>query len=203
MLLVPQSRDHHLVLCRSSPLRNKWSRFAPPRFVPTTKDRARSLRYYQDLRLLLRHLRPCPSPDLRRRLAFRHRSRSPRFSSPHFPSCRPRRPRRSIVMSTAVHCNVHGCFRASPLRPSPNLEGLGCRLFVLSRLILVVHSHCDLTVRLKRLLPTPPHGDAVGTVFGGEQPNSTGGTLTRVDATSTGAPRFASWPTSWPLFFHP
>ena len=38
------------------------------------------------------------------------------------------------------------------------------------------------------LLPTPPRGDAVGTVFGAEPSNCTGGTFTRVDARFTGAP---------------
>jgi hypothetical protein len=38
------------------------------------------------------------------------------------------------------------------------------------------------------LLSTPPHGDAVGTVFGAEPSNCTGGTLTRVGARFTGAP---------------
>ena len=37
-------------------------------------------------------------------------------------------------------------------------------------------------------LSTPPHGDAVGTVFGAEPSNCTGGTCTRVDARFTGAP---------------
>ena len=40
------------------------------------------------------------------------------------------------------------------------------------------------------LLSTPPHGDAVGTVFGAEPSNCTDGTLTRVEARFTGAPRF-------------
>jgi hypothetical protein len=38
------------------------------------------------------------------------------------------------------------------------------------------------------LLPTPPHGDAVGTVFGAEPSNCTGGTFTRADARFAGAP---------------
>jgi hypothetical protein len=38
------------------------------------------------------------------------------------------------------------------------------------------------------LLPTPPRGDAVGTVFGAEPSNCTGGTFARVDARFTGAP---------------
>ena len=38
------------------------------------------------------------------------------------------------------------------------------------------------------LLPTSPHGDAVGTVFGAEPSNCTGGTFARVDARFTGAP---------------
>ena len=42
------------------------------------------------------------------------------------------------------------------------------------------------------LLPTPPRGDAVGTVFGAEPSNSTGGTLARVDARFTGAPNVDS-----------
>jgi hypothetical protein len=37
------------------------------------------------------------------------------------------------------------------------------------------------------LLPTPPRGDAVGTVFSAEPSNCTGGTCTRVDARFTGA----------------
>ena len=42
------------------------------------------------------------------------------------------------------------------------------------------------------LLPTPPRGDAVGTVCGAEPSNCTGGTYTRVDARFTGAPRVKS-----------
>ena len=37
-----------------------------------------------------------------------------------------------------------------------------------------------------RLLPTPPHGDAVGAVFGREQFNSTGRTFTCVVTSFTG-----------------
>jgi hypothetical protein len=44
------------------------------------------------------------------------------------------------------------------------------------------------------LLPTPPRGDAVGTVFGAEPSNCTGGTFTRVDARFTGAPRYVAGP---------
>jgi hypothetical protein len=40
------------------------------------------------------------------------------------------------------------------------------------------------------LLPTPPRGDAVGTVFGAEPSNCTGGTLTRVDAQLHGRTEF-------------
>jgi hypothetical protein len=38
------------------------------------------------------------------------------------------------------------------------------------------------------LLPTSPHGNAVGTVFGAEPSNCTGGTFTRVVTRFTGAP---------------
>jgi hypothetical protein len=38
------------------------------------------------------------------------------------------------------------------------------------------------------LLPTPPRGDAVGTVCGAEPSNCTDGTFTRVDVRFTGAP---------------
>ena len=43
------------------------------------------------------------------------------------------------------------------------------------------------------LLPTPPRGDAVGTVCGAEPSNCTDGTFTRVDARFTGALTFASF----------
>jgi hypothetical protein len=38
------------------------------------------------------------------------------------------------------------------------------------------------------LLPNPPRGDAVGTVFGAEPSNCIGETFARVDARFTGAP---------------
>ena len=46
-----------------------------------------------------------------------------------------------------------------------------------------------ITARLFHLpqLPTPPHGDAVEVVFRREQPNSTGGTCTHVQASFPGA----------------
>jgi hypothetical protein len=50
----------------------------------------------------------------------------------------------------------------------------------------VVHFHYGPSVHLPQL-PTPPHGDAVEVVFRREQPNSTGGTLTRVPINFTGA----------------
>jgi hypothetical protein len=40
---------------------------------------------------------------------------------------------------------------------------------------------------LSKRLPTPPRGDAVGTVFGAEPSNCTGGTFAHVDARFTGA----------------
>ena len=42
------------------------------------------------------------------------------------------------------------------------------------------------------LLPTSPRDDAVGTVFGAEPSNCTGGTFARVDARFTGAPNIDS-----------
>jgi hypothetical protein len=50
----------------------------------------------------------------------------------------------------------------------------------------VVHFHYGPSVHLPQL-PTPPRGDAVEVVFRREQPNSTGGTCTRVPANFTGA----------------
>ena len=57
------------------------------------------------------------------------------------------------------------------------------------RLIYVVHLFIATCLSSTAcLLPTPPHGDAVGSVFGAEPSNCTGGTLTHVDARFTGAP---------------
>jgi len=59
----------------------------------------------------------------------------------------------------------------------------------LSRLISVVHFHCGLLVRPEYLLSTPLRSDAVGTCFGAEPSNCTGGTFTRVGARFTSAPK--------------
>ena len=50
----------------------------------------------------------------------------------------------------------------------------------------VVHFHYVPSAHLPQL-PTPPRGGAVEVVFRREQPNSTGGTLTRVPINFTGA----------------
>ena len=50
----------------------------------------------------------------------------------------------------------------------------------------MIHFHYGPSVPLPQL-PTPPRGDAVEVVFRREQPNSTGGTFTRVPANFTGA----------------
>ena len=50
----------------------------------------------------------------------------------------------------------------------------------------MVHGRYGPAVHLPQL-PTPPRGDAVAVVFRREQPNSTGGTRTRVSASFTGA----------------
>ncbi len=92
------------------------------------------------------HRRACVLPRLHRRLALRHRKRSPRLPCRHFPICHPRRPRRSVAKTTTI-------IRVSALRPSPNIEGLGCRLLHLSRLIFVVYFRCDLPVRLHACSP--------------------------------------------------
>src|SRR5215210_9533950 len=42
------------------------------------------------------------------------------------------------------------------------------------------------------LLPTPPRGDAVGTVCGAEPSKCTGGTFTRADVRFAGAPNFGN-----------
>jgi len=47
---------------------------------------------------------------------------------------------------------------------------------------------------LSKRLPTPPRGDAVGTVCGAEPSNCTDGTFTRADARFTGAPSDKIWP---------
>jgi len=50
----------------------------------------------------------------------------------------------------------------------------------------MVHFHYGPSAHLPQL-PTPPRGDAVEVVFRREQPNSTGGTFTRVPTNFTGA----------------
>jgi len=50
----------------------------------------------------------------------------------------------------------------------------------------MVHFHYGPSAHLPQL-PTPPRGDAVEVVFRREQPNSTGGTFTRVPINFTGA----------------
>ncbi len=69
----------------------------------------------------------------------------PAYPGRHFPTCHPRRPRRSIARPATV-----GLGRT--LRPSPTIEKLGCREYF-SRLIFVVHMNCDLPVRLHACSP--------------------------------------------------
>ena len=59
-------------------------------------------------------------------------------------------------------------------------------LFDFSRLIGCGSSSLRPACSIRRLLPTPPRGDAVGAVFGREQFNSTDRTFTCVVASSTG-----------------
>ena len=88
-----------------------------------------------------------------------------------------------LVEATAV-------VRALPLRPSRKNESLGCRDYFFEAHICgscVLRPACSTPC----LLSTPPHGDAVGTVFGAEQPNCTDGTFTRVDAPNVKNPKTA------------
>jgi hypothetical protein len=55
----------------------------------------------------------------------------------------------------------------------------------------VVHFHYGSSVHLPPLA-TPPRGDAVEVNFRREQPNSTGGTFTRIPTNFTGAPSLFS-----------
>src|SRR5664279_1661951 len=73
------------------------------------------------------------------------------------------------------------------LRPSPKLQGLGCRDYPFEAHLCGSYVHCDLPVPTPCLLSTPPRGDAVGTVCGAEPSNCTDGTCTRVDVRFAGA----------------
>ena len=95
-----------------------------------------------------------------------------------------------------VHCrSPRRLVWGSTLRPSPNFEGLGCREDYFEAHLC---GSCSLRPAGSTpcLLPTPPRDDAVGTVFGAEPSNCTGGTLTRVEARFTGAPKFKHRPVS-------
>ena len=71
-------------------------------------------------------------------------------------------------------------------------RGSACLRFVEFRGSLdVVHFRYGPSVHLPQL-PTPPRGDAVEVVFRREQPNSTGGTRTHVQASFPGAGSVAS-----------
>ena len=102
----------------------------------------------------------------------------------------------SPTQTPPVHCQVpRRLIRGSALRPSPSLEGLGCR-----ESLFEAHLCGSFALRpagsTPCLLPTPPRGDAVGTVFGAEPSNCTDGTFTRVDARFAGAPCFKRRPLS-------
>ena len=168
--------SHHLVLRGPSPLRNKRPPFAPSGFP-------RDQRSYEGLRLLSRPQQPCSSPSLHCRLDPIHRHRSPRLPCMHFQTCRPRRPRRSVDQTTAV-VSSDPC----GLRPILRSSAAGFATFEAH---LCGSFHLRPACSTPCLLPTPPCSDAVGMVFGGEQPNSADGTLTRLAPSFAGAPRFA------------
>ena len=88
---------------------------------------------------------------------------------------------------------------ALPLRPSLYIEKLGCREYFFEAHFC---GSCSLrpVCSTPCLLSTPSHDDAVGTVFGAEQSNCTGGTLTRVDLRFTGAPILGTDPLPWFIF---
>ena len=102
-------------------------------------------------------------------------------------------PNMSPTQTPPVHCrSPRRLIRAPTLRPSPKTEKLGCReLFFRGSFVWFMGSLRPVG-STPCLLPTPPHGDAVGTVFGAEPSNCTDGTFTRVDARFTGAPSVKS-----------
>ena len=94
----------------------------------------------------------------------------------------------SPTQTPPVHCrNPRRLVWVPTLRPSPNLEGLGCREYYFRGSSLWFICSLRPAGSTPCLLPTPPRGDAVGTVCGAEPSNCTDGTFTRVDARFTGA----------------
>ena len=138
------------------------------------------LHYYAGLRLL----QPPAPPRWVRHLARRVESLTHGWSPPGLPclpflSCRPRRPRRDFAPPHDCLIVAHGSLRRL---------GSGSALGALFRGSLDgVHCRCNRTVQSGSCFRVPPHGFFPDPAFGREQSNSTGGTLTRMAASFTGA----------------
>lgn len=166
--------SHRRVPAFSSPLWNRCPPFAPRGLCCPTDPR------YYGRTPTPRAASPASPLGLVRSLdGFRPRHVSPCLPSRHFPTCRPRPPARALRSPWLL----------SRLLPPAFTFPRSVRLLP-SFLFLIGTQSGSLSlwpVRfLIRLLSTPPHGDAVGSRFRREQPNSAGGTFIRVDA------RFAS-----------
>jgi len=109
-----------------------------------------------------------------------HRRSPPGLPWLAFQTCCPRGPRRSVEQALVV-------VPPAPIGLRLTKRGSAYLQFVKFRGSLdVVHFRYGPSVHLPQL-PTPPHGDAVEVVFRREQPNSTDGTRTHVQASFPGA----------------
>src|SRR5882757_2332338 len=99
----------------------------------------------------------------------------------------------SPTQTPPVHCqNPRRLVRVPTLRPSPILEGLGCRDYFFEAHLCGSYVHCDLPVRLHACSPPRLTATQLARSSVLNRLIAPAGLITRVDARFTGAPSLNS-----------